>query len=376
MEMLEPDRRNFCIRRKKLWWRTIGFTLIILLLSLPVVTPVEAALFYTGNIHVESLSAEIGVTTQAEVNVTYILTNLSDSTEAVSLSVFPKHATALVDGVAISNPSSFEPGQKKELTVSYNIELASSALQKITFNPILYFNDMSSSHRINEYGVQIVLPEGIERIVSSNKPYDEGSIQDGRLVLTWQKEDIYPSSLNVTWTTLTADIAAVKAAIPDMITEAGEVIEVEITIENQGREEVRNLQLIDSFFPGTFEAVKPLDEFELVESEISDPHLYWTKKIDKLLPGEKQSYHYSVKVIALGLQTRLDSLVIMVDEIPVATSNDIVLYDELAESREGWISGIELPLKYIVVGCVVLAGIVSGTVYYKRRKKSQANTGK
>ena len=374
--MFSFKKPGFNSRTRNVRGRDIIIIVVALWLSLYVVTPLNAALFYTGNIHIESLSAKIDVTSKAEVTVMSELENLGDSTEAVSLNVLPSEATALVDGVEILNPVSFEPGAERELTLSYSMELDPSELQRITFDPMLFFDDMASSHRINSYVVEMILPEGVSRIVSSNKPYNVSSVQNGRLVITWQQEDAYPSALNVTWTTLEVDITAVKEADPDTITAAGEIVEVQITIKNQGEQEVRNLKLIDSFFPGAFEAVEPLDDFELVEPETSDPHLYWIKEIGHLAPGETKGFHYSVKVKNLGLQTRLDSLIILVDEVPVATSNDLVLYNELTKGGEAERVGTGFSLKYVVIGSAVLAGVVGGTVYYKRRKRSQANTGK
>jgi len=79
---------------------------------------------------------------------------------------------------------------------------------------MLFFDDMANAQRIKKYSVQLVLPEGVNRIVSSSLPYDGSAIQEGRLIVTWDKEDIYPSALNVSWTTLDVDIAAVKKLRP------------------------------------------------------------------------------------------------------------------------------------------------------------------
>ncbi len=346
-------------------------SITVLCFFLSWMTPVNAALFYTGDVHIESLSATINVTDQAEVTVRYTLVNRGAATEEVGLSVSPAEAAILVDGTTTSNPVIFSPGQQRELALSYSMELFPSEFQRITFNPMLFFNNMASAHRIDNYTVQMVLPEGITRIISASKSYDDSKIENGRLVVTWQEENVYPSALNVSWTTLEVAIAAIKKAQPETIATAGEVVNVEITIQNQGEQEVRNLKLIDSFFPGAFAAVDPLDDFELVEPEMSDPHLYWEKEIDYLAAGETRVFSYSIEVRNLGLQTRLDPLTVLVNDTPVAASNELVLYDELTQDGEAAGVGLGFPWQYIVIGSAV-AGAVGGIIGYRRRKRKAA----
>lgn len=349
--------------------RTVLAGLLLLSSLFFIVTPAGAQLFYTGSIHIACLSATIDVTSEATVSVKYELVNRGDATETVNLSVFPSNAQVLIDGIDLSNPVSFEAGQVREATVVYSIELSSEEFQRIQFAPMLLFDDMANAQRIKTYTVRLILPEGVNRLVSSSLPYDSSAIQGGRLVVTWDKKDIYPSMLSVSWTTLDADIAAVKKATPSRLTSAGDIVEVEITIQNKGEDEVRDITLIDSFFPGAFEAVVPLDEFELVESEMSDPHLYWKKEVDSLKSGETKTYVYSVRVKTLGLETRLGALSIFVNGIPVGVSNDIILYSELAEKYEPGASQ-GFPTRYVIIGAVIVAAIIALFFFFKSRKKA------
>ena len=148
---------------------------------------------------------------------------------------------------------------------------------------------------------------------------------------------------------------------------------IEVTIQNKGEHDVSNISLVDSFFPGTFEAVEPLDEFELKESDMSDPHLFWTKQISSLKPGETKVYAYSVKIRNLGLETRLGALSVLVNGIPVGVSNDIILYSELGEetpkpepSAKGKFATVYL---IIIIGAVALIRIIAGTLAIRRRRK-------
>jgi hypothetical protein len=361
------------MKNKLLKWKApikgcfaIGFILILLL---PLVTTqANAALFYTGGVSIDSLSATIDVTSKAEITIEYDLVNYGGDAEALNITYFPPDAIVRIDGNELSNPIDFQPGAKRKLSLNYSIDLSAAEYQSITFAPMVLFNDLASSQRLKSYDVTLMLPEGVERIIHSSMDYDDTDSEDGRFFVLWKKKDLYPIPLTVAWTTLDVNIAAVKEATPDLLTAPGEV-EVEVTIQNNGDEEVRDIILIDSFFPGTFEAISPLSEFELVESETSDPHLYWKKEIDSLKSGETKTFTYFIRVSALSLETRLDSLSVLVGGIPVSVSNDIILYSELGEGYEPGVSQ-RFPTLYVIIGAIIIVSIVAFFAVRRRRKKA------
>lgn len=352
----------------------IGSILILLLLS--VTTPASAALFYTGGVSIDSLSATIDATSKAAITVEYHLVNHGDSTEAINLTFAPPDVTARINGNELSNPVDFRPGKKRKLSLSYSLDLSAAEFQRITFAPMVFFNDLASSRRLKSYDVRLTLPEGVKRITYSSMAYDDTASHNGRLVVLWKKKDLYPSPLFIAWSTLDVDIAAVKKATPSQLTAPGEIVQVEITIQNNGDKEVRDIILSDSFFPGTFEAVEPSDEFELVQPGMSDPHLYWKKEIDSLKPGETRNCTYSVRVKALALETRLGALVVLVNRIPVSVSNDIILYSELEERYKPTAPQREVPVtrgfptRYVIIAAVVVAAIVASFFVIRWRKKA------
>ena len=103
---------------------------------------------------------------------------------------------------------------------------------------------------------------------------------------------------------------------------------------------------------------------------MSDPHLYWTKEVDNLEPGETMSFTYSVKVKALGFETRLDALVVSVNGIPVGVSNDVILFSELEERYGAQVSECEFPTVYVIIGVVVVAAIIASTFVIRSRRKA------
>jgi len=283
-----------------------------------------AGFFYSGSIVIDSLSAEIDAD-KAFASIEYILINKGEKTE-VNLS-FSENGKALLNGNEFSNPVSFGADEKKKISISCPLKLGKEAYKTVIFNPVILFDGKPSSEKIHSYTVKLKLPSGVKRLVSSNKPYEQ-TFEDERAVVTWKESDTYLTPLFFSWSSLDVDIAATKRATPSNITSPGEIVKVEVKIQNKGKTEVKNVEIFDEFFPRAFEAVEPLEEFELVKPEQSDAHLYWKKKIDLLKPGETKSYTYSIKVKALSPETRLTSLTVLVNGIQVAASNDVMLYKE------------------------------------------------
>lgn len=349
--------------------RVLIAVIIAMLLSLSLATFASADLFYTGGITIDTMTATIDVTTKADIVVEYELVNRGDSSESVNLTFSPSNAAAQIDGTPLSNPVTFDKGQKCKLTLSYSVSLPTTAYQSILFSPMLLFDDMANSQRAKSFNVKLILPQGINRITYTSMAYDSSTPQDGRKVFVWSKTDIYPSPLSIAWTTLDVDLAATKAANPASITTAGEIVEASVTVQNNGASEVKNITLKDNFYPGAFEAVAPLDEFELTQPELSDPHLYWTKEIDSLASGETKTFAYSVRVANLGLETRLEPLVVAVNGTPVAVSNDVVLYSELAGKYGPQPTESKFPTVPVVVAIVVVVAIIVSVFIIRLRMK-------
>jgi len=351
--------------------RWLFMSLVVLCLSLFPANAAHAALFYTGDVHIDSFSATLNVTDEAAVSVEYVLVNHGDSQEAINMTFSPSEAIARIDGSELVNPVAFDPAETRQLSLSYSLDFQTAESQGIVFAPVLFFDDMANSNRVDSYSVRLILPEGIRKIIYSSLPYTGTAEQSGRAVIIWEKSDLYPTPLAISWTTLDVDIAAVKNTVPETLSSPGEVVTVEVTVQNKGSDEVGDITLIDSFFPGAFEAVEPLSEFSLIQEENSDPRLYWQKEIDSLGPGETAVCRYSVKVKVLGLETRLDPAVVLIDGTPVSVSNEVILHSELAERYGAEASG-GFPVLYAIIGAVTVAAIVTTVFFLKSRKRAQS----
>jgi hypothetical protein len=348
--------------------------LAVLCLLLLSVTPAQALSFYTGNVSIQSLSATIDVTDRAAITVDYVLVNSEDSEEAIEMAFSPPDAVARIDESGLANPVIFNPGDARHLFLSYFLNLQDAESQGIMFSPMLFFNGMANSNRVGSYSVELILPESIERITWASLPYTGTAERDNRTAIIWEKSDFYPAPLAISWTTLDVNIAAAKSTVPQTVSAPGEVVQVEVTVQNKGSEKIEDIALVDSFFPGAFEAVDPLSEFSLIEKESSDPRLYWKKEGASLEPGETIVHCYSIRVKALGLETRLDPLVVLVNDTPVSVSNDVILHSALGERYEAEAEG-KFPTFYVVVGAVILVALISLLLLFRSRKKARSHSG-
>jgi hypothetical protein len=346
----------------------ILFVCLLLFISLLLAGNVSAELFYTGNIAIDSLSAEIDVGQNASVTVEYTLVNRGEENEDVNLRFSPENALALLDGVELPNPVSFAAGETKELSLSYSMEMGAEDYKVIIFNAVLLFDNKSNSQTISNYQVKAILPGGINRLADSNMPYETTS-EDGRVAVIWTESNIYSIPLSFSWSTMDIDIAATKEATPSTISSPNEVVSIEVTIQNNDDEEVRDIDLYDDFFPTLFEAVEPLEEFNLVYPEDSDPHLYWTKKVDSLQPGESKVYTYSIKVKVLSPETTLNPLTILVNGTPVAASNDVIIHGEPEEPHE--LAERGFPTLYVIIAAIIIVAVIASVLVIRSGKSKK-----
>ena len=344
------------------------FVLAILLLT-QLYLPAGAALFYIGGIVIDSISATIDINHAASVEIEYVLVNSGDDAESVSLTHAAPEATARLDGTLLSNPVEFEPDEKKTLTVSYSIDLQAGDSKSMTFDPVLLIDNMAYPEKIQSIDIELVLPAGIERLTYSNLTHNEIEIRDGRTTYIWSKSGMFASPLYVSWTALDVDLVATKTTRPATVSTAGEIIEVEVTVTNQGDTQVKNIMLSDDFHPGVFEAVSPLEEFELLQPELSDPQLYWTKEIEGLAPDESKTFDYSVKIKHLSFENRLDAVVVSVGGTPVCVSNDVVIYSEIEGRYAVETAESEFPTAVLVIGLILAAIFVWAMLSIRRKKR-------
>jgi len=340
------------------------------------------SMFYDGDIIIDSIIAYVRIEAEADIFMEYTLTNRGEEEESVDLAFFQTPVTLWFGDDEVVNPVTFAPYEEKTLTLSFTADIRGENTKAFTLNPTLTLDDKLSSERVESIRVDMILPQGVKNIISSNKNnYRTSMNESGRLLYSWDSKDTYPTNIDILWSTLDVVLSVSKAASPQRITEQDQAITVEVIIENMGDREVSNIVLVDDFLPTDFEAVEPLQELFIPEGDESDPRLFWMKEIEQLQPGESKVFHYTVRYIgdvSTIVVISLEPCTVMVDGNLISVSNEVrmrkMVGASLAEEAPEVIE--ELPegpsiLFVILVAVGVMAGmamIVAGFVIAKRRR--------
>jgi hypothetical protein len=367
------------MKMKKAW------NVLVVALSLLTV-PGEAhaqQIFYEGNIVIDSIEVDVVIEDEASVFMEYLLVNEGDEEEAVSLA-YPSVPVQLRSGdQMVGDPLVLGPHEEMRISLNYVSEISEEATRAFNFSPELTFNDMPNGHRVRRFAVGILLPQGISSIIGSNKPYSAMALTDqGRAYYTWDLTDVYATRLSILWSTLGVDLSVEKSVSPEEITSPDQVLQVEVTVQNQGSDAVNNITLTDDYVPSEFEAVEPLDDFNLTDLEQSDPRLFWSHTIEVLQPGDTQTFRYSVRFIGDTSSIHdfmLSATRVTVDDQFVGVSNQVrlsqlvgaQLYSGLMEEQEVVKPPSILPLLLAVLGGLLgVVMLVVGVILFRRQRSS------
>ena len=364
---------------KRVW---IVIFVLMCLLTIPGESHAQQ-IFYDGNIVIDSIHADVVIGDEASVFIEYLLINEGDEEESITL-VYPSVPVQLrIGDQIVENPLVLGPHEEMRISLSYVSEISEGATRSFSFSPSLTFNDLPNGHRVRRFAVGMLLPEGISSIIGSNKPYSAVELTgQGRAYYTWDFTDIYATRLSILWSTLGVDLSVEKSVSPEKITSPDQVLQVEVTIQNQGSDAVSNITLTDDYVPSDFEAVEPLDDFTLTDLEQSDPRLFWSQTIAVLQPGDTQTFRYSIRYVG-DTSTIHDFILaatrVTVDDQFVNVSNQVrlsklvgaQLFTGLIEEQEVSTPSSMLPL--LLAGLGVLLGIVMllvGVILFRRQRSS------
>ena len=252
--------------------------------------------FYEGEIVIESVEASVNIEDQANVEIEYILVNRSEAETSVNLDILMPDADVSIDGEEFSNPLVFGPGEVKNLIVCAVIEPQGEDTKTLAIPTNLALDGKFHAERTKLWVVRATLPEGVRGIIlASKEPTGQGENEDGRFFYTWEYVNIYPTTLDFKWSVLDLALDLEKRVSPEKITQPDQILTIEVQIKNSGDQVVENVLLLDDYVPTDFEAVEPLGELFIPETEESDPHLFWAKEISLLGAGEQRSFQYKLK---------------------------------------------------------------------------------
>jgi len=336
-------------------------------------------LFYSGDVVTESVGINVDIGQQeATVTAVYLLKNLGSETEEIDLQHDNSTASLQMDGETLENPVVFYPGDRKSVTATFTLDITGEITKTLYLVPTLLFSGSPNSKPAASIMIKALLPGGVNGLAWASYEPDEESLESGRKQYTWEDSDVYPTPLTLKWSTLGVDLSLEKSASPVEITQPDQVINIEITLKNNGDTELSDIHLVDQYSESHFAEIKPL-----AESGTRENMLLWQKTIGSLDPGETISLNYSVTYIApitQDYELDLKPTVVTVGGNLVSVSNKVRMEvitevptstpepEESPEQEEATLEGSSWPL---IVGIVVpvLLIILAGTGYFLRRRR-------
>jgi hypothetical protein len=279
-------------------------------------------LFYSGDIVTHSVAVNIDIGDQeANVNAVYLLGNRGTQTKEIVLGYGYSPASLQIDGETLENPVVFNPGDRKSVTVNFTLNSTGETTKTLSLDPTLLFNGSPNSEPAATVTIKALLPEGVNGLVwVSQKPVEE-SRENGRTQYYWKDTDIYPTQLTLKWSTLGIDLGIEKSASPAEIKQQDQVINIEITLANNGDTELKDIHLVDQYVSSHFSDINPAAESGAMEEMI-----FWQKTINTLGQGETTTLKYSVKYIGTVSDARefdLNPTVVTVAGNLVSVSNKV-----------------------------------------------------
>jgi len=296
--------------------------ILVVILVVPGVNALIA--FYTGDITIFSLNASVDIQNSSNVSVDVVLENINfGQAVAVNISVSPPNASVFIGNNTLSNPVVFQPGEQKNMYIAYEQDFTGTNLHYYSLDPVIVFNGMQSSETVDAYHAKIKLPQDVQ-LLTSNKEYVSTGTEGGRDVYYWNFEDVYPTALNLKWSSLATGLELQKIASSE-ITSLDQPINITVIIHNNGSITINNITLVDRFESVYYGNAEPEQDFEATDDDYG---FRWIKIIPSLDPGEIQQFNYSVEV-SVAADTELGATTAFVGGSIVAFSNIVVVESNL-----------------------------------------------
>ncbi len=357
----------------------VVLTIVMLLGTLcPFQAALSSDLFYEGNIIIDSIGMRVEADDQATVKVIYLLTNRGSEDEEVDLQFAQSPVPFESDGAELVNPVMFGPGETKQINLTCNVNITGETTRMLLLDSTMLFDGKPNSEPAGVSLIKVLLPEEINGLAWANQEPDQDGFEDGRRFYSWSGVDIYPTTLSLKWSTLQVQLSIEKSARPQEITTPGQIVDVEITIQNKGNMAVNRIGLADEYSAFDFEAVEPLWDFGRQEV-----WLFWMRNVDSLEPGETRTFAYSVKYIGFSSQDYdfdLKPCVVTVDGHLVVVSNKVRMSQkgdatsaptdsEVPIESEGEPS--RFPSVILIGGIILILAIVRGGYLIWRWRRSR-----
>jgi hypothetical protein len=280
-----------------------------------------SSLFYVGDIIIQSINITVDAAARATVSAVYQLTNRGSEDQEISLQ-FAQSAVALIaGGEELSGSVLFRQGETKSISLTCSLDITGETTKTLLLDPTMLFDGKPNSEPTGTLLMKVLLPEGINALAFASQEPDGEGFENGREVYSWSSADIYPTTLCLKWSALQVELSVEKNASPQEITSIGQIINLEIIVENNGDSVVDHIALVDLYMAPEFDGVEPRWEFGE-----EGTWLLWQRNIGLLEPGQSQKLTYSVRYVGSGSQNYdfdLRPCVVTVDGHLVSVSNRV-----------------------------------------------------
>ena len=222
---------------------------------------------------------------EAVADFAYELVNVSEEPASANVGIsgrVPEESTA--------GSLSLEPGQEVAVTDTRRYPIRGQGLRGVRIDTGLRVDGARTTARPEEIKVQVKLPQGITRLVSSSLPFELRTTRDGRSVASFEASNLYLKPLVLKWH------RAFNLSVSKIGSVEGRDAQVAVKITNAGPDGLGAFTVRDDFPPGFVESGAPEGEFEIVRGQENDVRLVWSRHLPGLAAGETAAFNYSLRL--------------------------------------------------------------------------------
>jgi hypothetical protein len=242
---------------------------------------------YGGTLRGDVLEMTIDLgASSAEASIHYELTNPADK----ALDVAASFRGGLAKAEVAVPRKSIAPGQRLRLVHSPTFAVEGSGLKTVRIEPGLDIEGRMFVSRFRSIEVKVLLPPGVHSVMYSSLGPAQTTTDpsSGRQLLRYTLTDRYFVPLLLKWH------ADVRIDVTKTASRSGQNVDVTVGIVNSGSRPLSDIRVSDDFAPEILTKWTPASEFKLAAGGANDRRLVWTRRVESLGPGERQSLTYRI----------------------------------------------------------------------------------
>lgn len=213
----------------------------------------------------------------------------------------------------------FGAGAARNLKADLSGTAGGHHLKRLVINPAITLNGKLPRHPVKRFTMDLTLPPNAKGLLKASLKPSSRRVLGQRIQYRWNYANFFPVPMVLLYHTASHQLAAAKR----VKSRKGKVVEVEIEIKNEGKTEVKEIDVEEVLFLGD---VKPAPgEGALVKVRARKGHgwLVLKRPIAALGPGQSRKICY--KVMVKSRQASLKPTRVRVGKRLVALSNRLSL---------------------------------------------------